>query len=120
MRLSGRITLAIAIAIAVAIATYALTASNTVPGSNAGIGSGAVSGYTVSSISYTLNGSSPQNIDQVAFTISPSSATTVKAQVTTAGSWYSCVNASGSVTCNTTSPQATVAAADQLTVVATD
>jgi hypothetical protein len=36
---------------------YAFTASNTVPGSNAGEGAGAVSGYTVYNISYTgLNG----------------------------------------------------------------
>ena len=54
----------------------------------------------------------------VAFTISPAAATTVKAQLASGGSWYSCTNTAGSVICNTTSPQATVAAATQLTVVA--
>jgi len=61
----------------------------------------------------------PTNLDQVTFTIAPTTATTVKAQLASAGTWYSCANTAGSVTCNTTSPQATVAAATQLTVVAT-
>jgi hypothetical protein len=94
-------------------------ASNTVPGTEAGSGSGAISGYTVSSVAYGLNSTTPTNIDAVTFTISPTSAGTVKAQLASGGSWYSCTNTSGSVSCNTTSPQATVAAATQLTVVAT-
>jgi hypothetical protein len=90
-----------------------------VPGSSAGAGSGAISGYTVSSIAYTIDSTTPTNLNQVSFTIAPTAATTVKAQLAAAGSWYSCTNTAGSVTCATTSPQATVAAATQLTVVAT-
>ena len=56
-------------------------------------GSGAISGYTVSSVSYTLNASNPQNVDQVAFTISPTTGT-VKVQVVSGGSWYACTNSS--------------------------
>jgi hypothetical protein len=101
-----------------ASAAYAFTAANTVPGSQAGSGSGAISGYTATAISYTLNATTPTNIDAVAFTISPTTTAAVKIQLASAGSWYSCTNTSGSVSCATTSPQATVAAATQLTVVA--
>lgn len=104
---------------AVAGGSYAFTASNTVPSTQAGQGTGTVSGYTVSSVAYTLNASNPANIDAVTFTISPSTATTVKAQLVSAGTWYSCTNTSGSVSCATTSPQMTVATAATLNVVAT-
>jgi hypothetical protein len=100
-------------------AAYAFTASNTVPATTAGSGSGAISGYTVSSVAYNLNATTPTNLDSVAFTIAPTTASTVKIQLAAAGSWYSCTNTAGSVSCNTTSPQATVAAATNLTVVAT-
>ena len=107
------------LAFTVACGVYAYAATNTVPSSAVGSGSGTISGYTVSSIAYTLNATTPTNLDQVAFTISPTTASTVKVQLASAGSWYSCTNTAGSVTCNTTSPQATAAAATQLTVVAT-
>jgi hypothetical protein len=102
---------------AFASAAYAFTAANTVPATNAGSGSGAISGYTASNVTYTLNSTNPQNLDQVAFTISPTTGT-VKVQLVSGGSWYSCTNSGGSVTCATTSPQATAAAVNQLTVVA--
>jgi hypothetical protein len=115
-----RRTLIVALlALALGVGAFAYAAANTVPGSNAGSGSGTISGYTVSNVAYTLNATTPTNLDQVAFTISPTAASTVKAQLAAGGSWYTCANAAGSVTCNTTSPQATVAAATQLTVVAT-
>ena len=115
-----RRTLIVALlALAIGAGAFAYAATNTVPGSNAGSGSGAISGYTISNVAYTLNATTPTNLDQVAFTISPTAASTVKAQLAAGGSWYTCANAAGSVTCNTTSPQATVAAATQLTVVAT-
>jgi hypothetical protein len=102
-----------------ALGAYVFTASNTIPTSNAGSGGNTISGYTVSNVSYTLNATNPQNVDQVAFTISPAGATTVKAQLVTGGTWYACTNSSGSVTCNTTvGTQATAAAANNLTVVA--
>lgn len=103
----------------VAVAVYAFAASNTVPATRAGDGSGAISGYTASSVAYTLNSSDPSKIDKVSFTLSPTSTTTVKVKLVASGSdWYSCTNTAGSVECTTTSPQATVAAADQLQVVA--
>ena len=116
-RKRNRYLAAAAIAAIVAPAAYAFPAANTVPASSAGSGSGAISGYTVSNVAYTLNASNPQNVDQVAFTISPTTGT-VKVQVVSGGSWYACTNTAGSVTCATTSPQATAAAVNQLTVVA--
>jgi hypothetical protein len=96
----------------------AFTASNTVPDASLGQGANVISGYTVSSVTYTPSGSNPGNVDSVAFTISPATATSVKIQLITAGAWYSCSNSTGSVTCATTSPQATAGAADSLNVVA--
>ena len=120
LRLPRRRTLIVSIlAFGISFGVYAYAATNTVPGSSAGAGSGTISGYTVSSIAYSLNATTPTNLDQVSFTITPAAASTVKAQLASGGSWYTCTNSTGSVTCNTTSPQATVAAATQLTVVAT-
>jgi hypothetical protein len=114
---AGRgIGLALVLSIFAAFGLHVFTATNTVPAS---AGSAAISGYTVTNVQYTLNTANPQNMDGVSFTISPVAATTVKAQLAAAGLWYTCANAAGSVTCATTSPQATVLAATQLTVVAT-
>jgi hypothetical protein len=115
----GRGLVPVVLACALAVTVYAFAASNTVPATRAGDGSGAISGYTISSVSYGLNSSSPQNIDSVTFTISPTTATTVKASLNGGTTWYTCTNSSGSVSCTTTSPQATVAAATTLQVVAT-
>lgn len=106
-------------AVCVAVGAYAFTASNTVPGSSAGAGSGAISGYTVSNVAYTL-GSTPTDLNAVTFTLDKA-AGTVKAQVESTGPWYSCTNggSGNDWSCDTTSPQATVQPADQLTVVAT-
>jgi hypothetical protein len=103
--------------VAAGVAAYAFTASNTVPATAAGSGSAAISGYTVSAVSYGLNGTDFSKIDSVSFTLTPAAAGTVKVQLEPTGSWYSCTNTAGSVTCATTSPQATVAAATQLSVV---
>ena len=105
-------------AVALSIGGYAFTASNTVPNASLGQGSNTISGYTVSSVAYSLNTTTPTNLDSVSFTISPTTASMVKAQVVSGGSWYSCTNTSGSVSCDTTSPQATASAANSLNVVA--
>ena len=118
-RLPRRRLLVVAVlAIGIASGVYAYAATNTVPSSSAGSGSGAISGYTVSSVAYTLNATTPTNLDQVAFTLAPTTTSTLKVQLAAAGTWYTCTNVAGSATCNTTSPQATAAAATQLTVVA--
>lgn len=106
----------LAAAATLATISTGLTASNVVPGSRAGDGTSTVSGYTVAGVGYTLNAATPTNVDAVTFTISPTSATSVRAKL--AGAWYSCTNSSGSVSCPTTSPQATVGAVSSLQVVA--
>ncbi len=111
---------ALIVAGVVASSAYAFTQTNTVPATRAGDGNAAISGFTATSVVFTVNGTNPQNIDQVAYTLNPTSATTVKTQLASGGTWYACTNTAGSVTCATTSPQATVAAATLLTVVAVD
>ncbi len=113
-----RLIVVAVLAIGIASGVYAYAATNTVPNSSAGSGSGTISGYTVTSVAYTLNATTPTNLDQVAFSIAPTTTSTLKVQLAAAGSWYTCTNAAGSATCNTTTPQATAAAATQLTVVA--
>jgi hypothetical protein len=110
----------IVLALLVAAATYAFTASNTVPGSNAGSGSGAISGYTVSNIHYQPNATTAGNLDSVTFNLDAAAAD-VKVTLTNAGPVYDCgasVGGANLVTCPTTSPQATITPADNLTVVA--
>jgi hypothetical protein len=118
--LNIRLLLVIVLVVLAATGAYVFTASNTVPNTNAGSGSGSISGYTISGVAYNLNATNPNNIDTVTFTIAPTTAGTVKIQVVSGGTWYTCTNSSGSVSCDTTvGTQATVAPANQLTVVAT-
>ncbi|MEO7427826.1 MAG: hypothetical protein ABIY48_00435 [Acidimicrobiales bacterium] len=110
---------ALAIPVAVASGAYAFTASNTVGATQAGDGSGAITGFVLSSVKYNLNATNPSNIDSVTFTLdaTPASGSTLKAQLAAAGSWYTCTNVTTAVTCPVTSPQATGAAATTLRVV---
>ncbi len=105
--------------IAISGSAYAFAAANTVPDTNAGDGVGVVSGYTVTSVVYTLNATNPQNLDSVAFDLGAAAATgKVKAQlVATTGTWYTCTNTSGTLwSCTTTG--LTVLSINQLRVVA--
>ena len=117
-RFRRRTVLVVALAASLALATYAFTASNTVTGTKAGKGEGAISGYTVSGIDYTLSAANPANIDSVAFTLS-ASATTVKAKVVQSSSTYTDCTVTGgtNVSCNF-SPDVAVLSADELSVVA--
>ncbi len=113
-----RLALVVLAALIVSASAYAFTASNTVPASNAGDGSGTISGYTVSSVAYVLAAATPSNIDKVTFTIAPAAAASVQAKLTSAGTTYTaCTNASGAVTCDF-SPDVAVTSADQLRVIA--
>ena len=112
-----RIAGAVAILAIIMAATYAFTAANTVPGSKAGDGSGAVTGYTVSTIHYNLNAANPGNIDSVTFTLdsAPVAGSVVKAQLAAAGTWYNCSTVTTAATCTTTG--ASVVSATDLRVV---
>jgi hypothetical protein len=114
---------ALVFAAIVATGVYGFAAANTVPATKAGDGSGAVSGYTISSVHYGLNATTPTSIDQVTFNLNstPAAGSTIKIKLVAAGTtWYSCTNVAAAITCATTSPQATVLAADELRVVVAD
>lgn len=74
----------------------AATASNAVPVSAAGSGAGAVSGYTISAISYSL---SDDTLDGVSFTLSPATATTVKVRLAPDGLWNDCTVVGAAAAC---------------------
>jgi hypothetical protein len=112
---------------AIAGGAYAFTASNTVPTSTAGAGSGTVSGFTVTNVHYGLDTTTPANIDTLTFNVSPSIPNTgsgkvaVQTALTTGGpNTYSCTTntAGDTVTCATTSPQLTADKLSSVTVVA--
>ncbi len=113
-----RLALTTALAAFLASGAYAFTASNTVPGTQAGSGSATISGYTATNVQYALDATTPTNVNSVTFAISPVTTSAVKVQLSSGGSWYSCTNTAGTVTCATTSPQITASSASQLTVVA--
>jgi hypothetical protein len=126
-RLATNVVIVSIVAAAIAGGVYAFTASNTVPNTTAGAGSGTVSGYTVSALHYNLDATTPGNIDSLVFTITPAVPSTssgkvdVQAALTTGGpSNYTCTtDTTGSTaTCATTSPQLTAALLTGVTVVA--
>jgi hypothetical protein len=128
IKFSGtRIAVAAVTAMSVAGGAYAFSATNTVPASTAGAGSGTVSGYTVSNIHYGLNATTPLNVDSLTFTISPvipstsSGKVIVQAALTVGGpNVYTCTpnTAGDTITCPTTSPQLTADKLSTVTVVA--
>jgi hypothetical protein len=104
--------------VAISVAAYAFAAANTVPDTKAGDGTGAVSGYDVTDVVYTLNGTDPSKLDSVAFDLGAAAAQ-VQVQLVASGTWYACALDTGTVwTCDTTSPALNVADIDQLRVVA--
>ena len=88
------------LAFVLATAAYAFTASNTFPdgGGNAGDGTGTISGYAVSNVSYDLNDANPATLDSVSFDLDDD-ATEVRVRVN-AGSWVLCSGGPTSFTCN--------------------
>jgi hypothetical protein len=115
----------------ISAAAYGFAASNVVPETGAGDGAGTISGYTVSAVTYELEGgvdTDPSTIESVAFSLDTTSGnanlpTDVQAQVVTAGTWYLCTTADVSLPASYTcaiSPSVTVTSADQLRVVAAE
>ena len=90
----------------------ALTAANVVPPASGGSGAGAISGYTISSVSYSLDG---ETIEVVYFDIAPANAATVNVRLAPTEPWSTCAVAAGTATCAVSTPVAAVA---QLEVVA--
>jgi len=88
--------------------TYAYAASNTVPAGKAGSGSGAITGYTVSNVTYTLDSNNPVNITAVAFTLD-AGATTAKVRLVTGGTLFPCTGGPTNWTCTISGVTATAA-----------
>jgi hypothetical protein len=115
----ARLFVAAVLLVVLGIVTYAFTAANTVPATKAGDGSGAITGYIITNVSYTLNGTDPSRIDAVTFDLDsiPPAGSTIKIQLdSVAADWYDCTNFDVNITCDTTSPQAMVLPADALRV----
>ena len=62
-----RILALLVLAVVMSAATYGFAAANTVPDGVAGEGEGAISGYTVTNVVYTLNSSNPTQFASVSF-----------------------------------------------------
>jgi hypothetical protein len=116
-----RLLLVIALVVLVGGATYAFTASNTVPGSKAGEGTGGITGYTVSNIHYTIDNSDATLLSSVDFDLS-AAANDVKITLTNGGTVFDCGPAGAgptfSVSCAVSGVPASINPADNLTVVA--
>jgi hypothetical protein len=113
-----KVLLIVIVAFVFASVGNALAATNVVPASSAGDGSGAISGYTISLTHYVLNATNPGNIDSVTFTLSAAPVAGGSIKISLDGTnWYSCTNVTTAVTCVTTAPQATVLLATNLRVV---
>lgn len=114
---------------------YAFTGANTFDGSAAGTGSKAISGYAISSISYTLDSADPNKVTAVTFRatggtgIPDPKADNVKAKLVTttnATDYKACTKSSASSTTQTysewscaISPTLAIEQATNLTIIAT-
>ena len=102
-----------AVAMLLSGGAYAFTASNTVAATTAGNGSGTISGYTVSGVTYTLSTASPGTaaspvITGVSFTLSAEAvAANVSAVISgsssTSEDYNPCTNSGGTTTSGETS-----------------
>ncbi len=115
---SSKFFVVLLIVLVFASTAFAFAANNTMPAPGyAGEGVTVTSGYTVSNVVYTLNTTTPSNIDSVKFDLD-NVATTVKVRLVSTGSYYNCTVSGSTWTCATTAPQVTVAAADEFRVIA--
>ncbi len=118
-----RFLAALAIGLLLAGSVYGFAAGNTVDTNKAGDGSATISGYTISNVSYTLNSSNPAVIDAFSFAITTATGTgnaptTVKAALSSSGTFYPCSNTTGTTWSCTTTGSPSVGSATDLRVVA--
>ncbi len=124
-RINLRLLVILAIIAIMATAAYGFAASNTVPTSRAGDGSGQISGYKVSGIHYTMDNASPANISAVAFTLNQPASTVQVKLMSSGDTWHAC-SPTGSATAPATDwtcsniTGVTVVDADNLEVAAAD
>ncbi len=98
----------------------AFAAANVVPESGAGDGTGAISGYTVTNVNYTLGSSDPYYVTDVDFDVNATAGagdpTTVYAELD--GNSVLCTGTAPSFSCDFSAANVTAAAAATLRVVA--
>ena len=87
---------------AIGVAGFAFTASNTVPNTKAGDGTGTVTGYVLSSVHYAVDTTDPSTFNAVTFTLNSTPAANSTIKVKLAGTWYDCTNTAAAVSCTTT------------------
>src|SRR6187551_1664382 len=117
-----RLLIALAIIAILATAAYGFAATNTInDGGHAGDGSGTISGYTVTDVSYTL-ASNPAYLAAVQFDLgAEAGAGKVKVSLDNGGTWSDCTNTADTTwSCDITSLNRTVKSANNLRVVAAD
>lgn len=114
LRRQPMVWMALAALALVLVGRAAFAAANTVPDSQAGAGTSAVSGFTISAIDYNLNGTDPRNVDTVTYTATSDNAALTGTSLTiftrfdsTGGVWYACTRSGGAVpahniSCDTT------------------
>lgn len=104
-----------------ATATYGFANTNTVPAGQAGEGSGAISGYIVSNVVYTLDAADPTAFDSVAFDLDAAASDVYAGLDDGSGiDWVSCVSTNAptdtAFSCNLTGVSVTVAGSTALHV----
>lgn len=117
---TARLLVTLLVAACSASSAYAYTASiGNTTGTAGGFGSGGITKYTPNSAAFTLDTTgNPQNITQVVVSLNPTNEQSASLQLSNGSAWYTCTTGA-SITCTTTSPQATVTSGlNQLTVVA--
>ncbi len=117
--------LVLSVALFAAVGIRAFTAANTVPVSDAGQGSGVVSGFTITNIDYNLNAATPSNVDTVTFTAtavsgSTNTSLTIRVLFDTGTAYYTCTRTGGAAPAHTISCDTDGTPGPQLTVVAID
>ena len=113
---SSKLFIVVLVVLVIATSAYAFAATNTVPTSRAGEGSGIISGYTVSNIVYTFDTANPSNLTTVTFDLD-NPAATVKVSLTAAGTLQNCTSATPFTHWSCTLTGTTVTSATSLRVV---
>ena len=97
-----RIALVALLAFVLGTTAFAYAAGMTFGGAtnagHAGQGSGTISGYNVHDIHYTLDDTDPSTITKVVFSLTPNTATSVKARIDS-GAWVTCSGGTSPWTC---------------------
>lgn len=119
-----RLALAALLALVVAVAGGAFTQTNTFGAGGAGAagdGSAAISGFNITNVQYQLSGTNAANLASVSFNLAPAASSAQVKVVASATAFTPCVLTSGGTvaTCTFGVTPPTVAAADQLRVIAT-